>query len=343
MAIQLTITENADPNSQYIRSFLQDRIIIGRARSTDVCLPDMAVSTRHTEIRLKGNDYAVVDLDSRNGTEVNGKAIVAHRPRILKNGDAISIAGFRVYFKLGAVVGKGEPRDVSAVHAREMLARTGEKAALETLMVVDGPSKASCFRLPPCPSSLVIGRDSDAEICLDDRDVSRSHAQIVVEPEGVFVRDLDSRNGLFVEAEKVDAARLAHGMCFRVGRTTLVLEHPLERSLVAIYEAPEEKTASFALIPPDIGAETESVSVLDEPEEKDPTSKTRQSSSEIKLPLGPADPLIQTEEQEQLTRRTTSQIPYPEQEVETRSDMGLIIIGAIIVIAAVAGLVYIFV
>ena len=43
MAVRLTITELGDPGSEYVRSFLQDRILIGRTRSADVCLPDLAV------------------------------------------------------------------------------------------------------------------------------------------------------------------------------------------------------------------------------------------------------------------------------------------------------------
>ena len=56
MAVQLTITEDQAPKRPFERTFLQDRIVIGRARSSDVCLPDMAVSTRHAEIRVSGND-----------------------------------------------------------------------------------------------------------------------------------------------------------------------------------------------------------------------------------------------------------------------------------------------
>ena len=152
MAIQLTITEEGDPHSRYVRSFLQDRIVIGRARSSDVCLPDMAVSTRHAEIRVSGNDYVVMDLDSLNGTRLGDKALTAFRPKTLKNGDCISVANFSIEFRLGAGAGKEEPRDTSVRHAREMLAnvlaRAGAPQDARSLMVVSGPHRASRFDLP---------------------------------------------------------------------------------------------------------------------------------------------------------------------------------------------------
>ncbi|MCP4198385.1 MAG: FHA domain-containing protein [Proteobacteria bacterium] len=123
MAVRLSICELGDTDSEHLRSFLQDRILVGRARSCDICLPDMAVSTRHAEIRIAGNDYAVVDLGSVNGTQVNGKVLVAHRPRMLDSGDTIAIANFRVGFGIGATGGAPEPRDASLVQAKEMVAQ----------------------------------------------------------------------------------------------------------------------------------------------------------------------------------------------------------------------------
>lgn len=335
MAVKLIITERGDASSEYMRSFLQDRIAIGRARSADICLPDMAISTRHAEIRIKDNDYAIVDLDSLNGTEVNGKKLVAHRPRILKNGDRIVLGDFRVQFGLGAGPGQSEPRDAPERHARQMLARilarTGQIPRASSLIVVHGPAKGSRFDLPRAPASVVIGSGRDTDICLDDDAVSRKHVEILVEPEGVFLRDLKSRNGTIVGGERVGDVQLEPGTHFTVGGTTIALEHPTQSSLEAIFEAPEEETSSFAVgwdVEPAPVSEDAPAGVEETPGEPEPR------------PIGPADPLL--EEAEPPVSRTTGDISIPSIQGNSGSDLGLIIVGAIIVVASVIGLVYIF-
>ena len=48
---------------------------IGRSKDADIQLKDIKVSRLHTKITVKGNKYTVTDLDSKNGTYVNGKKI----------------------------------------------------------------------------------------------------------------------------------------------------------------------------------------------------------------------------------------------------------------------------
>jgi len=343
MAVRLTITELGDPASEYIRCFLQDRIVLGRARSVDICLPDMAVSTRHAEISIRGSDYAIVDLGSLNGTSVGGVQLVAHRPRLLKTGDSIAIAGFRIHFGLGATVRpSSEPRDAPLRQALEILSRSsGFEKPVPTLVVVSGPSRASRFELPPSPANLILGRGDEVDIFIDDRDISRKHAEIVVESGGVFIRDLGSRNGLIVEGEQVEAVRLEPGNQFKLGKTTMALEHPADRSLHAIFEAPEEETSSFAVATKPKTPQKEVDREEDLATDEEETSPEEEESFPTP-PVGPADPLIDpTASIDKRLARTTGHIPRPEIP-EDRSDIGLIIVGAIIVVAAVAALVYLF-
>ena len=346
MAIQLTITENGDPDSKYLRRFLQDRIVIGRARSSDVCLPDMAVSTRHAEIRVSGNDYVVVDLDSMNGTCVGGKALTAFRPRTLKNGDCLTIVNFSIEFQLGVGAGKEEPRDTSLRHARDMmanvLARAGASREARSLVVVSGPHRASRFELP-ASGTLIIGRGRDATIVLDDRDIWKKHAEVAVTADGVRVRDLCGGQGLRVNGEPIDDAILKPGDRFTLGSTTLALEHPAERSLGVIFEAPEEDTSSYSLatgmaLAEALAAEKQSAPQPEAEPEASPNVPPETPAAEPETPsppVGPADPLIP----EALEPPTISR---PVRDSRDKTDLGLILVGAIIVLAAVAALVYLY-
>ena len=49
--------------------------MIGRSKDCDIRLADPNVSRRHAEVRPDGDGYTVVDLDSTNGIEVDGKRV----------------------------------------------------------------------------------------------------------------------------------------------------------------------------------------------------------------------------------------------------------------------------
>lgn len=59
---------------------------MGRSRDRDIVVPDPNVSRAHCEIRHVGFDYFLIDLDSTNGVEVNGKLVKRHA---LTDGDTI--------------------------------------------------------------------------------------------------------------------------------------------------------------------------------------------------------------------------------------------------------------
>jgi len=63
-------------------------ISIGRLPECDIPLSDANASRRHAEIRRDGADVYIVDLDSTNGTRVNGTPVREHR---LAHGDVITV------------------------------------------------------------------------------------------------------------------------------------------------------------------------------------------------------------------------------------------------------------
>src|SRR5437868_2676695 len=51
------------------------RILLGRSRECDIQVEDPNVSRRHAELRQEGASYWIVDLESTNGIEVNGRRV----------------------------------------------------------------------------------------------------------------------------------------------------------------------------------------------------------------------------------------------------------------------------
>jgi pSer/pThr/pTyr-binding forkhead associated (FHA) protein len=68
----------------------------------------------------------------------------------------------------------------------------------------------------------VVGRSGAADFVVSDPDVSRQHFEIVREPSGTYrVRDLGSKNGLFVNGAPALACPLSPGDEVRAGDTVL--------------------------------------------------------------------------------------------------------------------------
>jgi pSer/pThr/pTyr-binding forkhead associated (FHA) protein/tetratricopeptide (TPR) repeat protein len=78
-----------------------EETVLGRAPGNPIAIPDPLVSSRHLKLVRRGGVYAVVDLDSENGTRVNGVKVSS---RELKQGDQIQIGGYTFYFALDGVV-----------------------------------------------------------------------------------------------------------------------------------------------------------------------------------------------------------------------------------------------
>ena len=51
------------------------RAVLGRSRECDVQIEDVNVSRRHAELRRESDGFWIVDLDSTNGVEVDGRRV----------------------------------------------------------------------------------------------------------------------------------------------------------------------------------------------------------------------------------------------------------------------------
>jgi predicted component of type VI protein secretion system len=69
------------------------------------------------------------------------------------------------------------------------------------LLVQEGNSPKSQW--PLVKSSIIIGREPSCDVFIDDRQVSRTHAEIVRSGQGYTLRDLGSKNGTYLNGEPV--------------------------------------------------------------------------------------------------------------------------------------------
>jgi pSer/pThr/pTyr-binding forkhead associated (FHA) protein len=68
---------------------------------------------------------------------------------------------------------------------------------------------------------MTIGRSPEAEIFLDDVTVSRNHALLVRRRDGLYIDDLGSLNGTYVNRRRIESHRLQNGDELQVGKYKL--------------------------------------------------------------------------------------------------------------------------
>ena len=71
------------------------RVVIGRSRECDIQVNDPNISRRHAELRQEGAAYWIVDLDSTNGIEVNGRP---QKRAKLESGDKVTLGSTELEF-----------------------------------------------------------------------------------------------------------------------------------------------------------------------------------------------------------------------------------------------------
>ena len=91
-----------------VRQLVDDRLAIGRDNSNQLCLADTSVSRRHCAIEQVGEHYEVVDLDSHNGTFLNGIPV---RRKAVAHGDTIRVGASELVF----LIHEGETADHSGI------------------------------------------------------------------------------------------------------------------------------------------------------------------------------------------------------------------------------------
>jgi pSer/pThr/pTyr-binding forkhead associated (FHA) protein len=73
----------------------KDKTTLGRRPYNDIVIDNLAVSGEHAVLQMTGADVVLEDLNSTNGTYVNGKAV---KKQQLQSGDAIEIGKYKIKF-----------------------------------------------------------------------------------------------------------------------------------------------------------------------------------------------------------------------------------------------------
>jgi len=75
----------------------KDKTTLGRRPYNDIVIDNLAVSGEHAVLQMVGNDVFIEDLNSTNGTYINGKAI---KKQLLADNDTVEIGKYKIKFLL---------------------------------------------------------------------------------------------------------------------------------------------------------------------------------------------------------------------------------------------------
>ena len=202
---------------------------LGRDPDSEVVLDADAavVSRRHAEIRKAGEQYAVTDLKSFNGTLVNGQRIAG--TVTLFGGDQIQLGAGGPVVRVVDPAHPAPARHAGAVGAQApAVAQSippafGQIAAMakrETIIVSSSsgsiaPTSAPAGTQPHLLArrmfdqqmQFTVGRAPDNDIRLDGLQISNRHARFVLTNGSVAVEDAGSTNGVYVNGERISGKR----------------------------------------------------------------------------------------------------------------------------------------
>ena len=88
------------------------------------------------------------------------------------------------------------------------------------LSVIAGPARGLVY--PVEKPRIVVGR-ADADIVINDREISRWHCAIEIKGDVIGLRDLESTNGTYFADERVRVAELKHLSEFRIGTSVILV------------------------------------------------------------------------------------------------------------------------
>ena len=132
--------------------------------------------------------------------------------------------------KCGAFLGQRETASDEPSTMTYTVAETGEMQRVDIDQVVETAGAALVIRsgggragesFTVSEDRVSIGRSPDAGVFLDDVTVSRNHALLVRRRDGLYIDDLGSLNGTYVNRRRIESHRLSDGDEIQVGKYKL--------------------------------------------------------------------------------------------------------------------------
>lgn len=223
----------------------KDSIVLGRQAGVDILLDSKTVSRKHAEVLKIDEDHFIVDLESGNGTFLNGRKLKPNEKALLKNSDIIRIEEFEIRptFPTKKEVEPEENTDAGILDIRilKKVLSAIDADRFPSLEILTPPHEGKRILFSDDIDELVIGRDKGLALSIDSSTISRRHAILKKKWGGITISDNKSKNGVFVNGIKVEERILKDGDIILVGEVKLAFHNPHEIDLEALSREYEKK------------------------------------------------------------------------------------------------------
>lgn len=172
-----------------VQTYVFDKEVmnVGRGRDNDVIIENLSVSRNHLRIKRQGEKFILTDLNSANGTYVNGKRV--QKVELLDE-DVVTLGKHRLLFQNRTVSEENLIAEAFGAD-RTVLVSHAPATAVAVLYVRDGKQKGKEFQLTKEETS--IGKASANDIILaDDWFLAKKQAVIRREGDSYTIQDLGS-------------------------------------------------------------------------------------------------------------------------------------------------------
>lgn len=132
----------------------KDRTSLGRRPYNDIVIDNLAVSGEHAVFQMSGNEVHLEDLNSTNGTYVNGKAV---KKQLLQNSDSVEIGKYNI---------KYINQDADAGQEKTVVFKAGSAGFVATASAASTPLPASPSATLPAAIKVMSGAAAGREVAL---------------------------------------------------------------------------------------------------------------------------------------------------------------------------------
>ena len=153
----------------------KDKTTLGRRPYNDIVIDNLAVSGEHAVLQMVGSDVFIEDLNSTNGTYINGKAI---KKQLLTHNDTVEIGKYKIKY----LVEDGTDYEKTMILKPGALPRTRQQLGLWRVRV------RRPWAVPPAPASIKVLNGAAA-----GREVALSKVVTTVGKPGVQVASITRR------------------------------------------------------------------------------------------------------------------------------------------------------
>ena len=122
----------------------KDRTSLGRRPYNDIVIDNLAVSGEHAVLQMSGNEVFVEDLNSTNGTYLNGKAV---KKQQLNNGDTVEIGKYKIKYVNEAASAGFEKTMIIKAGSAGLVAPAGPAAAPAASAPADGAATSAAIKV----------------------------------------------------------------------------------------------------------------------------------------------------------------------------------------------------